>query len=283
MAGISAFRSDDARAAYSQLYDAALATSTIPVTESDVETSFGRTHMLHAGNPAKPALVALHGLEISSTMWVPLLPILTANHSVTMIDAIDEAGRSIATQPPTNSAELVAWLDETVRAIGIERSAIVAASRGAWMAAHYAIAFPERVERLALVCPVGIVRGLSLSFLVRGLITMGVRPTEQRVWSFLDTMVMPTNRRSLRQEPWLPILQQMVSGTIGFKAAMSRPLMKPWPIRPDCDPRPLAAARIPVLAIMGRNDSCHNGPKSATRFRQQLPEARIGWSTMPTI
>ena len=26
---------------------------------------------------------------------------------------------------------------------------------------------------------------------------------------------------------------------------------------------------------MGRNDSCHNGPKAATRFRQQLPEARI--------
>jgi pimeloyl-ACP methyl ester carboxylesterase len=87
--------------------------------------------------------------------------------------------------------------------------------------------------------------------------------------------VMPTNRRSVRQEPWLPILQQMVSGTIGFKAAVSRPLMKLWPMRPDCDLRPLAVARSPVLAIMGRNDSCHNGPKAATRFRQQLPEARI--------
>ena len=52
MAGISAFRSDDARTAYWQLYDAALATSTIPVTESDAETSFGRTHLLHAGDPS---------------------------------------------------------------------------------------------------------------------------------------------------------------------------------------------------------------------------------------
>ena len=26
---------------------------------------------------------------------------------------------------------------------------------------------------------------------------------------------------------------------------------------------------------MGRNDSCHNGPKAATRLRQQLSEARI--------
>jgi pimeloyl-ACP methyl ester carboxylesterase len=179
MAGISAFRSADARAAYRQLYDGALATSTIiPVAESDIETSFGRTHLLNAGDPSKPPLVALHGSSMSSTMWVPLLPILAATHSVTMIDAIDEAGKSIATRPTTNSAEIVAWLDETLRAVDIQRSAIVAASRGTWIATHYTMAFPERVDRLALVCPAGIVSGLRPRWLVRALTTMGVRPTE---------------------------------------------------------------------------------------------------------
>lgn len=251
MGRVSTFRSDDARAAYVQLYEASLAASIIPVTESDVETSFGRTHVLHAGDPSRPALVALHGLEISSTMWLPLLPLLAARYRVTMVDAVDEVGKSIATEPITKSADLVAWLDEVLRAIKIRRSAVVAASRGALIATHYATAFPERVERLALVCPVGIATGLSLSFLVRGLTTMGVRPTEQRVWSFLDAMVMPTTRSSLRQEPWRPIMQQFVNGIVGFKAPASRPLMKPWPMRPDCDLRQLAAARIPVLAITG--------------------------------
>jgi pimeloyl-ACP methyl ester carboxylesterase len=37
----------------------------------------------------------------------------------------------------------------------------------------------------------------------------------------------------------------------------------------------LSEAEIPVLAIIGRDESLHNGPKTATRFRQQLPEARI--------
>jgi hypothetical protein len=99
MAGISAFRSNDARAAYFQLYDAALATSTIPVTESDIETSFGRSHVLHAGDPSKPPLVALHGSSVSSTSWVPLLPVLAASHSVMMIDVIDEVGKGIPTKP----------------------------------------------------------------------------------------------------------------------------------------------------------------------------------------
>ena len=71
MAAVSAFRSDGARADYCQLYEAALAISTVPVTESDIETSFGRTHVLHAGDPSKPPLVALHGSSVSSTSWVP--------------------------------------------------------------------------------------------------------------------------------------------------------------------------------------------------------------------
>jgi pimeloyl-ACP methyl ester carboxylesterase len=275
MAGISAFRSADARTAYCQLYDAALAASTIPVTESDIETAFGRTHLLNAGDPSKPPLVALHGSSISSTMWVPLLPILAATHSVTMIDAIDEAGKSIATKPTTDSAAIVAWLDETLRAVDIQRSAIVAASRGSWIATHYTIAFPERVDRLALVCPVGIVSGLRPSFLFRALPTMTVRPTEQRVQSFLDTMIMPKNRRLLREEPWRPIMEQFISGAIGFKQSLSNARPHPWPLRSDCDLQRLSSARIPFLAIIGRNESLHNGPKTAIRLRQQLPEARI--------
>jgi pimeloyl-ACP methyl ester carboxylesterase len=275
MARVSAFRSDDARAAYLALYDAALATSTIPVTESDIETSFGRTHVLHAGDASKPPLVALHGSSISSTMWVPLLPLLTATHSLTMIDAIDEVGKSIQTKPTTKSADHVAWLDEALRALDIQRSAVVAASRGTWIATHYATAFPERVERLALVCPVGIVGGMSPSFLFRGFTAVAIWPKEQHVWSLLDTLVILANRRLLRQEPWQPIYQQFVGGAIYFKMSLRNAEPRPWPMRSDCDLHRVASSRMPVLAVIGRDESAHNGPKTATNFRRHLPEARI--------
>jgi hypothetical protein len=97
MAATSAFRSDDARDSYLQLYDAALSISTIPVTESDIETSFGRTHVLHAGDPSKPPLVALHGSSVSSTSWVPLLPILTATHTVASTARSQHVSRPHAT------------------------------------------------------------------------------------------------------------------------------------------------------------------------------------------
>lgn len=70
-------------------------------------------------------------------------------------------------------------------------------------------------------------------------------------------------------------MDQFISGAIGFKQALSNPQPQPWPMRGDCDLQGLSSARIPVLAIIGRDESLYNGPKTATRFRQQLPEARI--------
>jgi pimeloyl-ACP methyl ester carboxylesterase len=68
-------------------------------------------------------------------------------------------------------------------------------------------------------------------------------------------------------------MQQFISGAIGFKLALSN--ARPKLIGLDCDLQRLSASRIPVLAIIGRDESLHNGPRTASRLREQLPEARI--------
>ena len=98
---------------------------------------------------------------------------------------------------------------------------------------------------------------------------------ETRVWSLLGTLVIPANRRLLRQEPWQPIYQQFVGGAMYFKMSLRNAEPRPWPLRSDCDLQRVASSRMPVLAIIGRDETAHNGPKTATNFRQQLPEARI--------
>ena len=78
----SGFKTPETRAAYVRLYDEAISQSPVPVEESDVATSFGTTHVLTAGDPAKPPSVAMHAKSMESTMWLPLLPTLTATHHV---------------------------------------------------------------------------------------------------------------------------------------------------------------------------------------------------------
>jgi pimeloyl-ACP methyl ester carboxylesterase len=269
MAGISTFRSVDARADFCQLYDAAVIGSPVPITESDVETSWGRTHVLAAGDTSNPPLIAVHGKSFNATSWLPLLPVLSANYRVTMIDVVGDLTKSIAGKPITKASHIVAWLDETLHSLEIDRAALVGMSFGAWMAANYAMAFPARVDRLALICPVGLVSGQHLRWILRAYGSTSVRPTVIGLEAFLDTMATPAGRQRLRQDPWRLVREQFINGTLAFKPALIS-------VRPTrCNLRPLASAQFPILAIVGKQESLHDGPQMATRLRQQLPAARI--------
>ena len=269
MARPSAFKSDEARAAYCRLYDEAIAQSAVPVEESDVETSFGTTHVLTAGDPSKPPLVALHGMGISSTMWLPLLPALTASHYVRMLDAVGDVSKSVATAVMSSSAGVTKWIDESLARLGVQRSAFLGASFGSWMATSYAIARPGCVERLALVCPAGIVSAQHTGWILRGLLNTRIRPIPAKLEAFIDSMATERTRPRLHADPWRPVVQQLIVGMATFR----RGAREARPVR--CNVQQLAASGIPVLALIGRDETLHDGATVADRLRRQLPSAHV--------
>lgn len=208
----SAFRTDAARAEYCRLYDEAIALSPVPVEEADVRTSVSTTHVLTAGDPSKPPLVALHAMPMGATMWLPLLPALTTSHHVRMLDAIGDVSKSVATGVLSSPGRVIEWIDEVLGGLDIERSAFVAASLGTWMATHYAMARPERVESLALVGPAGIVSPQHTRWLIRAFMDVRIRPTKAKIAAFVDSLAMETTRSKMRSDPWRPIVQQLIVG-----------------------------------------------------------------------
>src|SRR4029077_8516931 len=78
MGRVSAFRSDAGRDAYVTAYDTIVAGAPVPTAHADVPTPFGTTHVLPAGAPDGPPLVALHGKTLSATMWLAHLDTLPA-------------------------------------------------------------------------------------------------------------------------------------------------------------------------------------------------------------
>jgi pimeloyl-ACP methyl ester carboxylesterase len=265
----SAFRTPEARDEYVRHYDAAVGQATIPVEEADVDTTWGRTHVISAGDPGAPPLVALHAKSCSATMWVPHLPTLAARHRVHLVDAVGDLGKSVATGVLTKPALVAAWIDEVLDRLRIERTAVVAASIGTWMAVHHAAEHPERVERMALLCPAGIVRSMPPGVMVR-LVRYAARPRPGPIAEMLDWMVMPPTRPRLREDPWRPVAQQFVTGMCGFRANLREP--KPATCK-GLDR--VAAARIPTLVVIGRQEVLHDAEDLATRFRQALPHARV--------
>ncbi|OHU97414.1 hypothetical protein BKN37_21950 [Mycobacterium talmoniae] len=263
------FKSDQARAEYCHLYDNAIAQSSVPVEEVDVETSFGTTHVLTAGDPSRPPLIALHAMSMGATMWLPLLPALTPAHRVCMVDAVGDVSKSVARAVLSSAERVTEWIDEVLDKLDIERAAFVAASLGTWMATHYAMAHPERVERLALVGPAGIVSPQHPRWLLRAFVNGRIRPSREKIETFVDSLAMEQTRPRLRTDPWRPIVQQLIVGLATFR----RNLREPRPVR--CNIAPLAASGIPVLTIIGRNETLHDGETMADRFRRQLPDAEV--------
>jgi pimeloyl-ACP methyl ester carboxylesterase len=269
MARASGFKTDEARTTYCRLYDAAVALSPVPVDQTDVEGRFGVTHVLTAGDPAKPPLVALHGKAMSSTMWLPLLPTLASSHRVHLVDALGDVNKSVARAVLSSPDLVVEWIDETLGALDVERAAMVGASLGAWMAARYTMVHPSRVERLALIGPAGLVSGQHARWTAGALYKVGIRPTPARVTAFLDSMAIPSTVPKLREDPWLLVAGQFALGISAYRTNFR----EPRPVR--CDIGPLAASGVPVLVAVGRQETLHDGPLMARRFRERLPDARI--------
>ena len=76
--------------------------------------------------------------------------------------------------------------------------------------------------------------------------------------------------RNCAPDPWHAIAQQFIFGMSNFRANLreSRPGAR-------CNIERLASSGIPVLAIIGRDETLHDGPTMARRFREQLPHAQV--------
>jgi pimeloyl-ACP methyl ester carboxylesterase len=117
-----------------------------------VEVRGVRTH-LYKGGRGRPLLV-LHP-EFAANTWAPYHDALAAHFQVL---APDHLGFGNSDRP--------AWLDgiddlvfhylDLLDHLAIERLSIVGSSLGGWIAAAFAVAHPERVERLVLAAPAGI-------------------------------------------------------------------------------------------------------------------------------
>jgi len=104
---------------------------------------------------AGETVLLLHGFMGSAACWLPLMNYLQAHlHCV----AIDLMGFGDSAKPAIqyNIAQEVAFVRRFVEARQLDNFYIMGHSFGGWVAAAYALAFPESVQGLILAAPAGI-------------------------------------------------------------------------------------------------------------------------------
>ncbi|MFF8897028.1 alpha/beta fold hydrolase [Streptomyces lydicus] len=239
-------------------YREALDAWPVPAEHLRVPTREGETFVVVSGPEDAPPVVLLHGAGANATMWQDDITTWARHFRTYALDLVGEPGLSAPSRPPLASDAPARWLDDVLDALGIARAAFVGTSLGGWLALDYATRRPERVDRLALLCPGGVGRQklgwLFRALLLRPLGAWGVRRSAGTV-AGLDR---PEHRA---------VLDQLVLTFAQFKPRTER-----LPVFPDDVLRRLT---MPVQVTVGGRDALFDSADTARRLARCVPHATV--------
>lgn len=253
---VDIYRDSGSRDRCLRLYEAALTRWPVAYEEVDVQTPFGATHVIVSGEAAAPPLVLLHGQWATATMWASLVEPLSAAFRVFAIDQIDDVGKSTPTRTPSCRDDYADWLLAVLDGLGLGTAGIAGLSYGGFLAANLALRAPERVTRLALLCP--------------GLPSFG-KPTLRWAVHGLPVTLFPTRRnaewlvRGLSVHGYVPgdpEAEQLIVGAMGARSRV--------PFRPQVGDEEYAGLSMPVLFLVGAAEAMYDATEAAAQARRLI-------------
>jgi pimeloyl-ACP methyl ester carboxylesterase len=113
-----------------------------------------KTRYWALGNIGAPVIL-IHGLGASADIWMHNVEALAKQHRVYALD-LAGFGRSDKPGPSFSSLDYTPFLDDFINALNMDRVSLVGQSLGGGIALHYAMQFPEKVDKLVLVDNAGL-------------------------------------------------------------------------------------------------------------------------------
>jgi len=262
MSRLSAFKTPEGEAAYVAAYDAAMKLWPVPYEEMEIPGRFGVTHVVVSGPKDAPPLVLLHGYMATSVMWSRNIADLSKGHRVYAIDVMGQPGKSLPDEPIRDEADYVAWLTATLNGLRLDRVFLAGMSFGGWVALMYAAAAPERVHKLVLLSPGGVLP-IARPFRLRGML-MVFFPTRFAVNSFMHWA-------GFRDAPHETFVQHacevMYLGMKHFRMPQDTLRIAARPLSDD----ELRGMRVPVLLLMGDREVICDPARALTRACGLMP------------
>jgi pimeloyl-ACP methyl ester carboxylesterase len=233
-------------------------------SETDVETSFGTTHVYRYG-PADPAddsrtpVVLIHGSGGCSAQWYPNTPGLSAERPVYALDTPGDPGRSVHREPMWQPERAAQWLDEALDSLGLDRVHLVGSSYGGWLVLNQAHRKPGRLASVTLLDPGGLEK-VGLRFFVWIFVslfaTFAPKALRPRLASWLEQPVLV-----------VPELRAWIQASVrAFRIRRPAPL----PLTED----ELRGIRTPLYLVLGKRSLLVHPKRQLERVPRLVPGAR---------
>ncbi len=254
---ISVFKSPEGEIRNLAAYDCVLSQWPVSYEEVEVPTQFGTTHLIACGpNSGKP-LILLHGQDSSAISWIYNVAELSRAFRVYALDTIGDIGKSKPTHQPNSREEYAQWMLEVFDQLKIEKADLVGLSYGGFLATNFALAYPERVNRIGLLSP--------------GIPNFGP-PTLQWANYGMPMMFFPSRSTIKRfisgislkgYSPEDPVHEQMIIGIMNMRKVSF--------MRPVFTEEEFKRMQMPVLLLIGDHEIMYAPQKALTNAARLIP------------
>lgn len=253
----SIYKTENGRDTLLKFYDGVMGKWAFPFDTSIVETRFGQTFIVTAGNTEKPALVLLHGAASNILGWGGAIPQYTQDFRVIAPDIPGDPGRSAPVRPDWSNDDYILWMDDVLEALSIGRAALMGLSFGGWISAKYAAHRPGRVDALALLAPGGIAPARNSAIFRTVMYSMQGRRGADKI----KRMIFGSGEILPEVSRFFDLLQEHYAPRFGSPPLLSDEELK--------------AIACPVLLYSGGDDAFFDAKRTAARVKGLMPRADV--------
>ena len=250
----SAFKGEEAKTVLLEWFERFRSRIKVPTEGRTVKTRFGETHVLVGGPLNGPPLVMLHGAMASSAHALGELTPLLDHFRVHAVDIVGQSVKSADAQPSVANNDYGEWLRDVMDGLGLLRAHVVGVSWGGFVAIRLAATAPERIERLVLLVPAGVVKGSAWAGLTRlglPMLLYRMAPNERRLKKFVRNLL------TTLDDDWAPYLGDAIQA---FNTDMRIP--------PLAKPEELKAFTAPTFVLGADGDISFPGKLVLARATQ---------------
>jgi pimeloyl-ACP methyl ester carboxylesterase len=150
------------------LYDAALARWPVAHETIYLPTRHGDAFIIASGEKSAPPLILLHGAAANAVSWLGDVAQYSSHFRVYAVDIPGEPGKSAPNRPAWDGPGYAEWLEDVLDGLQIQKTALLGLSQGGWTALKFATYQPERVDKLVLLTPGGVMP-IRTSFVLKAI------------------------------------------------------------------------------------------------------------------
>ena len=145
------YRSDESRQELMELYDICMSDWPVNTQEYDIETEYGKVHVLECGKKGNPPLVMFHAASMGAHSWAENLEPLISHFHIFSFDNPGEGNKSELADAlvfPSSPQEVATMYKQLLDKLDIDSAVVFGASNGGFIAQNLAYFYPEKVSEM---------------------------------------------------------------------------------------------------------------------------------------